>query len=332
MKMYLRLLKEMKKEIFLNSSAILIFGIVFKLYRLPFEAYIYASSLYGIICMIVFSKVIYQRKKKHVYLSTMNPLEDKLFQETSSIDYDYHQLLLKLKQAYDDISLKHTQKEEDLIQYYTIWVHQIKTPISAMKLMLSHEISEEAEQLKVCLFQIEQYVETVLTYIHLSNNASDYVFCSHQLDPIIKSVIHKYTPLFIHKKLTFPYQPCDLEVITDEKWISFVLGQIIENAIKYTFHGGVMICIENEMLCIKDSGIGINAQDIPRVFEKGFTGNNGRMNKTATGIGLYLCAQIMKNLSHEIYITSKVGVGTCVYLDLLQKKKTNNFVRNLIYM
>lgn len=321
MKMYFKLIKEMKKEILLCTVSIVIFAVIFLLYRLPWEPFLYASSIYGLLCLLYICIDLYQRKKKHVYLSMMNPLEDKIYDVTSCLDYDYQQLLCQLKKAYEDISLQCLQKEKDMIQYYSIWVHQIKTPISAMKLMLANEMSEEAEQLKVCLFQIEQYVEMALTYVHLSNNVSDYVFCSHSLDSILKSVIHKYTPLFIHKKLTLSYQPCNLEVVTDEKWLSFVLGQIIENAIKYTFEGGITICLEYGMLCIKDSGIGIDAQDLPRIFEKGFTGNNGRMYKTATGIGLYLCKKILSNLSHEIYISSELGIGTSVYIQLLSKKE-----------
>ena len=129
----------------------------------------------------------------------------------------------------------------------------------------------------------------------------------------------KYAPLFIRKKLTLGYEPVNCQVLTDEKWLEFVLEQILSNAIKYTKRGSVAVYMddrEEKTLVIADTGIGIAAEDVPRVFEKGFTGYNGRYDKRSTGIGLYLCRRVLNRLSHTIRIESEPGQGTRVYINL----------------
>ena len=179
------------------------------------------------------------------------------------------------------------------------------------------------EQRKECegeLFKIEQYVEMVLQYLRLNSNINDFVLKEYSLDDMIRQAIHKYAPMFIRKKIALDYVPIETKVVTDEKWMVFVIEQILSNAIKYTAEGKVSIYMESKMLIIEDTGIGILQEDLPREFEKGYTGYNGRSDKKSTGIGLYLCKEISKKLSHNLYVTSKIGVGTKVYIDF----STNN--------
>ena len=117
------------------------------------------------------------------------------------------------------------------------------------------------------------------------------------------------------KKLKLDLEPIDCEILTDEKWISFVIEQIISNALKYTKEGSIHIYERNQVLYIEDTGIGIKEEDLPRVFERGFTGYNGRLDKKASGLGLYLCYQIVKNLGYCIAIKSELGKGTIVSID-----------------
>ncbi len=204
-----------------------------------------------------------------------------------------------------------------MIDYYTMWVHQIKTPISAMKLLIQTSECEVSSDLSSELFKIEQYVEMVLSYIRLGSSENDFVIKEYNLDDIIKQAIRKYAPLFIRKKIALNFKNTNYTVLTDEKWLVFVIEQILSNAIKYTTKGTVSIYpLENKKLVIEDTGIGISEEDIPRIFDKGFTGYNGRTNKKASGLGLYLCKNILDKLSHKISIESEVGVKTKVILDL----------------
>lgn len=206
------------------------------------------------------------------------------------------------------------------MEYYTIWVHQIKTPIAAMRLQLQGEDSDSSRELLEELQRIEQYVEMVLTYLRLDSGSTDYVLKKYDLDDIIRQAVRKYASQFIRKKIRLTYEPLSCEVLTDEKWLLFVIEQVLSNALKYTRSGEISITLEApKTLCIRDTGIGIAPEDLPRIFEKGFTGYNGRNDKKASGIGLYLCRRICSRLNHEIIITSKVDVGTEVRIDLDRK-------------
>ena len=157
----------------------------------------------------------------------------------------------------------------------------------------------------------------VLSYIRLGSNENDFVIKEYDLDNIVRQAIRKYAPLFIRKKINLDFQPTTYKVLTDEKWLVFVIEQLLSNAIKYTNKGKISIYpLENKKLVIEDTGIGISKEDIPRIFDKGFTGYNGRTDKKATGLGLYLCKNILDKLSHKISIESEVGVKTKVILDL----------------
>ena len=160
----------------------------------------------------------------------------------------------------------------------------------------------------------------VLTYLRLDSGSTDYVLKKYDLDDIIRQAVRKYASQFIRKKIRLIYEPLSCEVLTDEKWLLFVIEQVLSNALKYTRSGEISITLEvPKTLCIRDTGIGIAPEDLPRIFENGFTGYNGRSDKKASGIGLYLCRKICSRLNHKIIITSKVDVGTEVRIDLDRK-------------
>ena len=166
------------------------------------------------------------------------------------------------------------------------------------------------------LFKIEQYVEMVLTYLRMESMSSDMVLQWYAADDIVKQAVKKYSQLFILKKIALRMDMPEEMILTDEKWLAFVVEQILSNALKYTSEGTVSIYMKEKELVIEDTGIGIQEEDVPRVFEKGFTGFNGRRDKKSTGIGLYLCKTILDRLGHGIRIESKVGEGTKVFLYL----------------
>jgi signal transduction histidine kinase len=217
-----------------------------------------------------------------------------------------------VKNQLDAVEKSHTEQME----YYTMWVHQIKTPISAMRLALqSMEASEHLSLLGQELFKIEQYVELALQYNKLKELASDLVIREYALEEIVNQSVKKYAPLFIYKKLSVTIDEFHAAVNTDSKWLSFILEQLLSNAIKYTNQGGIRISFEDNTLRILDTGIGIRAEDMERLFEKGFTGYNGRVDKKASGIGLYLAKQAADSLALKLAIHSKVGEGTTVFVD-----------------
>jgi len=212
------------------------------------------------------------------------------------------------------------KKTAEYKEYYVMWTHQIKTPISAMKLLLEDGGigGREAFLMREELFKIEQYVEMVLTYQRLESMAADLVLQEYDLYTLVKQAVKKYSVLFINKGLKLELQEMQVKILTDEKWFIFCLEQLLSNSIKYTKEGGITISAAQDedraRLCIEDTGIGIRREDLPRIFEKGFTGYNGRMDKRSTGIGLYLCREILQNLGIRIKVESQEGEGTRVTL------------------
>lgn len=237
------------------------------------------------------------------------------------IEKDYQEIIRKLKEEEEYSRQKATSDYNNMVEYYTVWAHQIKTPIASMRLQIQSEDTESARKLMGDLNRIESYVEMVLTFLRLDSNSTDYLIKEYDLDEIIRPAIRKFSREFILKKLKLEYEPIEFKTITDSKWLSFIIEQVISNAVKYTSEGYVRIYMsEPGILCIEDTGVGISEEDLPRIFENGYTGFNGREDKRASGIGLYLCKRISDNLGHKIYAESKVGEGTKIFLDMRAKK------------
>ena len=237
------------------------------------------------------------------------------------IEKDYQEIIRKLKEEEAYSRQKTTSDYNNMVEYYTVWAHQIKTPIASMRLQIQSEDTESARKLMGDLNRIEAYVEMVLTFLRLDSDSTDYLIKEYDLDEIVRPAIRKFSREFILKKLKLEYEPLSYKTITDSKWLSFIVEQVISNAVKYTSEGYVRIYMsEPGILCIEDTGVGISEEDLPRIFENGYTGFNGREDKRASGIGLYLCKRISDNLGHKIYAESKVGEGTKIFLDMRAKK------------
>ena len=219
-------------------------------------------------------------------------------------------MLQKTYAEYERAALEHRRREADMRNYYTMWVHQIKTPISALRLLI--QSGARSAELQNEIFRIEQYVEMALNYQRLFCGSSDLVITRRSLDSAVRTSIRKYSKQFIMKRLKLEYEPGDITVLTDEKWLCFVIEQVLSNSLKYTSAGEIKICTVGRTLMISDTGIGIAAEDLPRIFDCGYTGYNGREEKRSSGIGLYLCSEVCRRLGHGISITSEVGKGTCV--------------------
>ena len=307
-------LKKNIKVYILFVVFIAIFFIMFYLYNLPLEALIYTGSFCFLASVIAsFSDFVNYResykKLKFLEKNILNDLEDLPKSLDIRIDY-YHKIIEKLYEELEKLTQENRQKNTDMVDYYSMWVHQIKTPIAAMNFLLDNE---EVDQkiLQQELFKIERYVEMVLTYIRLDSISSDYVITKINLDEVVKDSVKKYANIFINKKIKLNYVSHETMVISDKKWLSFAFEQILGNSVKYSSTGGeitIETC-ENKLI-IEDNGIGIKEEDLPRIFEKGFTGFNGRYEKKSSGLGLYLCKKTLDKLGHHIEISSKVGEGT----------------------
>lgn len=302
-----------------------IFISAFALYHVPLSAALYPAGLCALLGIIFFLRDIRKVWQKHDMLMEIQEFSDvtlDLFPERYTVeDEDYQRIIGLLQQEYRKLENRMNMRYSDMVDYYTVWVHQIKTPIASMRLNLQNEDSPLSRKVSEDLFRIEQYVEMVLCYLRLDSDATDYVFREYDLDEIVKPVVRKFAGQFISRKLRLNYRPLEVKVVTDEKWLAFVIEQVLSNALKYTRTGGITIEMERpKTLCIRDTGIGIAAEDLPRIFERGYTGYNGRRDKKASGIGLYLCKRICRNLGHIITASSSLDSGTVIRIRLDQVK------------
>lgn len=322
-------LKQIRNSLILIIMSMALMSMILALYRVPAEAIGYGMLVIGTLIFLIIAGGYYWFRQKMRRLralrNNIDEVEIETQEATTPIEEQYMQMIEVLQQRCRKQEKQSTKKLKNITEYYKMWAHQIKTPISAMSLMLQQEEEIDVRPYQEQLFKIEQYVEMVLQYIRSESLETDLELRYYSLDEIVRGVLRKYSRLFIAKKLRIDYQGLDCKVLSDEKWLSFVIEQILSNAIKYTERQEqsekpeIRIYLQSEqskILIIEDCGMGIRQEDLPRVFENGFTGFNGRANKKSTGIGLYLCKKIMNQLSHPIWIESKIGEGTKVYLDL----------------
>lgn len=281
---------------------------------------LYGAALCAATCAVAFGAGLRRFVRRHkklalakeqILISLENlPLPEDL------IEADYQALLEVQHEGRLSAQTANDLHYGEALDYFTLWAHQIKTPIAAMRLILQSEPDKYGAELEQELFKIEQYVEMVLSYLRLDSDYTDFVLRCCDIDDIIKQSVRKFAKQFIRKRISLRYEGTELRVVTDEKWLGFVLEQLLANALKYTVSGSISISAGDDRIVIEDTGIGIAAEDLPRVFEKGYTGYNGRTDKKSTGIGLYLCRRILTKLGHEISIESAVGRGTKVTIAL----------------
>lgn len=298
-------------------------ALVFGLYHLPLASVGYAALLCAVLALIWLVVDLGAYRRRHQCLEALQTeitvTLEHLPPPLNALEADYQALLQALDAQRREQEGKLSRQYRDMMEYYTIWAHQIKTPIAAMRLLLQEEDSPQSRALGEELQRVEQYVQMVLGYLRLDSESTDFVLRRCDLDTVVRQAVRNYAGSFIRKKIALDYQGVNVQVLTDEKWLRFVIEQVLSNALKYTRSGKVTISLEGEAtLVIADTGIGIAPEDLPRIFERGFTGCNGRVDQRSSGIGLYLCRRILKQLGHGIRITSAPGQGTRVCLDLEQ--------------
>lgn len=317
--------KYLKERLPLINLALLfltIFGLVFYLYHLPIEHYFYSSFLILVILVLYMVYDYFNYLKKHDALreleNNITYLEENLPKVNIQSELNYQRLILRLAEDNRQLISEADKKHSDLIKYYTLWTHQIKTPLSALDFLLQNRGPDVLDDMELQIMNVESYVDMALEYLRIENMSSDLKLEKYSIRQIINKAIKSYSKMFIYKNIKLELDILDFSIITDEKWLLFLVKQLLSNALKYTPEGKIKIYTKGNSLYISDNGIGIQKEDIPSIFNQGFTGYNGRMNQKSTGLGLYLVKEVIHNLGHDIKITSTVDLGTTVELDFSQ--------------
>lgn len=299
--LYRKFLSENIGLLLITPVFLLLMFAVSNLYQLPTEYVFYLTSIFLILWVIVLCM------QYRVFRKRIEQYEEKLKETRES-------------NSEESIRWEELQEKQD---FFALWTHQIKTPIAALNLLLQGE-KQDVAACRQELFKIESYVEMALNYLRFEEMSNDLVLERNSLEQLVRQVVKKYAAIFIYNHISIQLEHLDYTVLTDEKWFCFVLEQILSNALKYTKRGSVKISAEETenglQIFVQDTGIGIKSEDLPRIFEKGFTGYNGRMDKKASGLGLYLCKGVCEKLGHEIRVASKEGEGTTVILTLQCEK------------
>lgn len=321
MKLFSAYLKQHIKLIIAAVGCAAIFAVCFALYHLPLMAVVYPVGLSLLLIGLLVLRDYKKVKAKHRLLCALNEISvaDALPAGDGIDDIDYARIIELLAESREQLRMGLERSFEDMQDYYTVWTHQIKTPIAAMRLSLQSVDDPKARRLLSELGRIEHYVEMAMVYLRLGSDTTDYVIREHELDAIIRRSVRKFAGEFIDRKISLEFEPTGQTVVSDEKWLRFVIEQVLSNALKYTPAGSVRIYMtQPKTLCIRDTGIGIAPEDLPRIFEKGYTGYNGRADAAASGLGLYLCKGICRRLGHGINAVSEPDCGTEIRIDLAQ--------------
>lgn len=323
MKLFWSYCRQQRRFVWIFLLFCTIFLCVFALYHLPLGAVLYPTALCALVLLCAFLAGFKKTRDRDKVLSRLAQLPAELIEclpKAETVEVAGYQTLVRhLCQTQKQMRGQMVENYANLVEYYTVWAHQIKTPIAAMRLLLQNEDTDLARKLSEEVLRVEQYVEMVLCYLRLDSDDTDYLIAQYDLDTIVRKALHRFAGQFIRRGVALDYQALNASVVTDEKWLLFVIEQVLSNALKYTPQGSVSVSLEQpKTLCIRDTGIGIAPEDLPRIFSRSYTGKNGRWEKRASGLGLYLCSRICRNLGHTISARSELGRGTEIRIGLEQ--------------
>ncbi|HFU4203711.1 TPA: sensor histidine kinase [Streptococcus suis] len=291
------------------------FILLFLLYKLPTE-FLQNALLLSLTLLILLTAGLFWK-----FRNRMRALEDYVHEEAlpllnKPVDLAYLNLIEAEKEATREQLLDYKSREEDLQAMVKMWSHQMKVPLAALSLM-SQTDNLNQKDVDHQLLRLDNYMANLLNYLKLTNHASDFRFEQVEAREVVIDLVKKYRNQFLQKDISVTIDGNWL-LKTDRKWLSFALSQIIDNALKYNKTGGKVAIELNEGISVTDTGIGILAEDIPRLFDEGFTGFNGREHQKATGFGLYLTKRVLSQLELEITVESQVDIGTRVTIKKVQ--------------
>lgn len=320
----LNYLKDKRIYLICNALITIVFLLVYWLYKIDIEILVYALiiSLIIIFSMFFIDYRIYLGHIKQIEYFKNNYLVESIYnlEERDYISEKYKHVISKMKSSIAEIEDGFENEFKEQEEFFMMWTHQVKLPISAIKLLIETEDDIDKKMIRSQLNRIDQYTNMIMAYVRLNSESSDFVFEEVNLDNVIKNCIKKFKIEFIHKKIKMEFHPTEQSIISDKKWLEFAIEQILSNSLKYTDEGLISIYYEDNKLYIVDTGCGISEADLPRIFQKGYTGYNGRITNKSSGLGLYLVKSILDKLDHDIIIESKVNHGTKVVIDMARYK------------
>lgn len=293
--MMLPFIKTIKNEVAIVTLILLLFAVIFFVFSLSMSALLLGIAIVLFI-MLIYWWISYLGFQKQVNLKhKIEVLEEELF-ETKKRQAEY---------------------QKDIESYFLTWVHQIKTPITATQLLLERNEHNVVNQVRQEIVQIDNYTSLALSYLKLLNEASDMSISEVKMDELIKPLIMKYRVHFIEQNTKIHYQSVDDNVLTDAQWASILIEQLLNNALKYARGKDIWINFNSEtkQLHIKDNGIGISQADLPKIFDKGYSGYNGSLNESSSGIGLFIVKHISQHLNLNVEVESKLNSGTQFTID-----------------
>lgn len=284
-----------------------IFAVVFALFQLEWQLYWIGA---GLILLLYFVYLVYRAlyfKKEIALKQQVEELSEKLREERNT----------------------NRLARQDIEEYFLLWVHQVKTPITASYLLIDESSFENASLLRQEIVKIENYTNMVLNYLKVLNPSTDMDFRWVTIDELINPLLKKYRVHFISSNISLHYTKTDKRILTDPNLTSLMMEQILSNALKYTRNNGdiwIFFHDETNELSIRDNGIGIRPEDLRKIFDKGYTGLNGQLNTKSSGIGLYLVHLISKRLNQKVRVESELGQGSTFTIQL-KGDESYNFVR-----
>ncbi|BBD88956.1 sensor histidine kinase [Staphylococcus caprae] len=288
--MLLSFIKSIRNEISIVVCIFLLFALIFFLFTLPFSAF---GLALGIVLLVI---------SIHWWIKYLGFKKDERLKET--ID--------NLENELTEVKNQQVEYRNDVESYFLTWVHQIKTPITASQLLLERNEENVVNRVRQEIVQIDNYTSLALSYLKLLNEESDMTISEVEMNELIRPLIMKYRIQFIEQHTRIHYEKCEDKVLTDAQWVSIMIEQILNNALKYARGKDIWIEFDasEQSLIIKDNGVGISKADIPKIFDKGYSGYNGRLNEESSGIGLFIVKHISNHLNHEVDVDSKLNEGT----------------------
>ena len=297
--------------------------LITELYHAPRELAVYTSLMLSTGAALAFAAGLYRYRAVHNALQVLLRQSGTALEELPAprglLDEDWQALVRAVDAARRSAVERSEAARRDAQEYYTLWAHQIKTPLAAMQLLAQEEEFPSQRMFLSELFQTQQYVDMVMSYQRMASMTKDLYAQKVDVDAAVQAAVRRVQPLFAGKQqVRLEVQPTGIQAVSDTKWLGLVLEQLLTNAVKYTRRGFVKVYAQDGALVVEDSGIGISPDELPRVFERGFTGLNGRGERHSSGLGLYLCRQITQRLGHVLRLESEKGSGTRAVLTFPQ--------------
>lgn len=316
-----------RPQVFVFAGMAVIFGVIFLLGRLPLDLFFYSMELslflFAVFLMVQYIRYVKRYGRLQELQSANSAKVEELLETVDPADELYIEKLASVMRELREKEKLHADRQADQLDYFTLWLHQIKTPISAISLLTQSSGAKETKQISQELLRLEDYTHMALNYVKLEEPGSELDLSQVELDGVIKKALKKYSIFFIYNGIKLDYEPLEMTVLSDGKWLQNLLEQLLSNSLKYTPNGKISIYKDpgkEQTLIIEDTGVGIRPEDLPKIFNKGYSGFNGRLYEKSTGLGLFLSRKICERLGHRLDVQSESGKGTRVLIDMSREE------------